>query len=93
MHAAAHTLGQQEHAMNSLRAVVERWLSHMQATQVSFARFGCDEWGRRRHIRLDIHRPDGDVAIHFFRHCDGMWRVFPPAPTRLSMRAFRVGDD
>ena len=71
--------------MNSLRAMVERWLAHMPPSRVSFARFKCDSSGRRCHVRVHVHRPEGDVAIHFFRHCDGMWRVFPPASAPIVM--------
>ena len=78
--------------MNSLRAMVERWLAHMPPSRVSFARFGCDSSGRRCHVRVHVHRPEGDIAIHFFRHRDGMWRVFPPATVSIAMdysRTFR----
>jgi hypothetical protein len=79
--------------MNSLRAMVERWLAHMPPARVSFARFGCEGSARRRHVRVDVHRPEGDVAIHFFRHRDGMWRVFPPTASPLVMNVLSVGDE
>jgi len=79
--------------MNSLRAMVERWLSHMPPCEVSFARFGCGDGGRRCHVRVEVHRPEGDVAIHFFRHRDGTWRVFPPPTSHLAMTAFQIDDD
>ncbi|CAG9190844.1 hypothetical protein PSAB6_100012 [Paraburkholderia sabiae] len=79
--------------MNSLRAMVERWLAHMPPCEVSFARFGSEGSGRRCHVRVDVHRPEGDLAIHFFRHRDGMWRVFPPTSVPVAMRVLPAGID
>jgi hypothetical protein len=65
-------------AEKSLRSLVEKWLTPTSATPVRVTRFGRTASNRRRYVRVEAMRPDGPVALFFFRHDDGTWRVFPP---------------
>ncbi|MFM0078774.1 hypothetical protein P0D72_07770 [Paraburkholderia sediminicola] len=65
-------------AEKSLRSLVERWLTPTSATPVRVTRFGRTGSSRRRYVRVEVPRPEGSVALFFFRHDDGTWRVFPP---------------
>lgn len=76
--------------MNSLRVLVQRWLAPGPGASLRITRFSCVGSERRRHVRVDAWRPDGTVTILFFRHKDGMWRVFPPDAERLAMRAYPI---
>jgi hypothetical protein len=39
-------------------------------------------------VLVETIRPEGAVAIFFFWHEDGTWRVFPPAAPYPTMRAY-----
>jgi hypothetical protein len=69
----------------SLREVVERWLMPRYAVPVRVRPLHNVAAGRC--VRVEARGPCGDIAICFFLHEDGAWRVFPPAPNRLTMRA------
>jgi hypothetical protein len=69
----------------SLREVVERWLAPSHA--VPFRVRPLRHAARGRYVRVEARAPSGDIAICFFRHDDGAWRVFPPLPHRPAMRA------
>jgi hypothetical protein len=79
-----------EQQMNTLRPLVEKWLSLTATTPVRLSRFSCQASGQPRHVRIDAMRPEGAVAILFFRHPDGTWRVFPPETERLAMHVDRI---
>jgi hypothetical protein len=67
----------------SLRAIVEKWFM---AAPVSSIRT-CRLPGKVRCVRVQALRPDDPIELLFFRHDDGMWRVFPPATESIAMRA------
>ncbi|MPW20026.1 hypothetical protein GCT13_24820 [Paraburkholderia sp. CNPSo 3157] len=69
-------------AEKSLRSLVDRWLTPTSATPVRVIQFGRTSSSRGRYVRVEAHRPDGPVALFFFRHNDGTWRVFPPDTAR-----------
>ncbi|TAL92933.1 MAG: hypothetical protein EPN73_23465 [Paraburkholderia sp.] len=74
--------------MSSLRILVEKWLTPGPGCSLRITRFSCTGSERRRHVRVDARRAGGGtVTILFFRHRDGLWRVFPPEADRLAMRA------
>jgi hypothetical protein len=74
------------HEERSLRFLVEKWLMPAPATPIRVTRFSRTraDWGRD--VRVEALRLNGSVALFFFRHDDGAWRVFPPAAKRLAMR-------
>jgi len=41
-------------------------------------RFSRTRDSNRRYVCVEVARPACSVAIMFFRHADGAWRVFPP---------------
>jgi hypothetical protein len=65
-------------AEKSLRSLVEKWLTPTSTTPVRVARFGRTASKGRRYVHIEVLRPEGPVALFFFRHDDGTWRVFPP---------------
>ncbi|MBC8742913.1 hypothetical protein F6X40_41355 [Paraburkholderia sp. UCT31] len=65
-------------AKRSLRSLVEKWLTPTAATPVRVTRFSRTGASRRRYARVEVQRPEGSVALFFFRHDDGTWQVFPP---------------
>ncbi|QCP51752.1 hypothetical protein FAZ95_12140 [Trinickia violacea] len=71
--------------MSRLRSLVERWLAPIHAAPVRISRFGDVGSGQRRHVRIEVLRPEGAVVILFFRHDDGTWHVFPQQRERISM--------
>jgi hypothetical protein len=74
---------------SSLHTLVDKWLApstRMPAHVVRFSRMAAQ---RRRYVCVEVAHPGGPIAIFFFRHDDGAWRVFPPADLRpaMTMRA------
>nr|WP_082855340.1 hypothetical protein [Paraburkholderia phytofirmans] len=65
-------------AETSLRSLVEKWLMPTSETPVRVTRFGRTGSRRSRYVCVEARQPDGPVALFFFRHDDGAWRVFPP---------------
>ena len=76
-------------AEKSLRFLVEKWLTPNLATPVRVIRFSRTLHNRRRYVCVEALRPKGSVAIFFFRHDDGTWRVFPPETVRPAMSTYQ----
>jgi hypothetical protein len=72
----------------SLRLVVEKWLTPTLATPIRITRFTRIRPDRRRYVRVEALRPQGSVALFFFRHDDGTWCVFPPETGRLTIGVY-----
>jgi hypothetical protein len=71
----------------SLRHVVESWLGALAAGHFRVTRFRHTGRRRCRHVCVEATRNERTLSIVFFRHHDGSWCVFPPAPRTLSMGA------
>jgi hypothetical protein len=78
----------------SLRSVVESWLGANPESRIRVTRFGHSRGSLWRYVCVESARENGAMAIVFFRHDDGSWCVFPPAPRRPAMGAalLRVSD-
>ena len=74
-------------AERSLRLLVEKWLTPTLVMPIRVTRFSRTCPNRERYVRVEALRPEGPVALCFFRCDDGTWRVFPPERARLTMRA------
>lgn len=76
--------------MSTLRFLVEKWPAHAETTRIRVTRSDRKGANQRRHVQVGALRPEGIIAILFFRHGDGTWRVFPPEPEpdRMAMRAY-----
>jgi hypothetical protein len=72
----------------SLRLLVEKWLAPSAATPVHVTRSSRIHASQKRSVLVETIRPEGAVAIFFFWHEDGTWRVFPPAAPYPTMRAY-----
>lgn len=76
-----------EEAMRQLRMAVEKWLAPTSAASVRVTRLTGSASGRQG-VRVEIDGPKGPISLHFFRHGDGAWQVFPPARASLTMGAY-----
>lgn len=76
-----------QHGENTLRRMVDKWLGHCMAGTVRLIKFGRTADDRNRYVRMG----DGkSMAIVFFRHRDGSWKVFPPRRDVVTMSACRL---
>jgi hypothetical protein len=75
-------------AETSLRLLVEKWLMPCSSTPVRVIRFGRTSPCGRRFVRVEVVRLGGSVALYFFQHDDGTWRVVPPETRRPAIRAY-----
>jgi len=72
-------------AEKSLRLVIEKWLAPTPGMAVRVTRFSRIRSTRRRFVIVEVSRAAGELSIMFFRHDDGIWRVFPPQAARPAM--------
>ncbi|WP_206951983.1 hypothetical protein [Trinickia acidisoli] len=72
--------------MKRLRWVVEKWLAPAPEASIRVERFASGAEGKH-HVRVEIDGPRGTISLHFFRHDDGAWQVFPPEHAGVTMRA------
>ncbi|QCP52548.1 hypothetical protein FAZ95_25635 [Trinickia violacea] len=70
----------------SLRLVVEKWLASTLTTSLRITRFTHARCAHGHYVRVEASRLEGIVALCFFQHADGAWRVFPPYPARPTIR-------
>jgi hypothetical protein len=71
---------------HSLRLIVERWLAPDPTRGVRVIEFRNRRSRRECYVCVETFRTSGSVALFFYRHQDGEWRVTPPDRERLSMR-------
>ncbi|TCG10056.1 hypothetical protein BZM27_00955 [Paraburkholderia steynii] len=69
----------------SLRALVEHWLAPGEAHRVRVVEFRNNRVRQQCYVRVEVSKTDECMAMFFFRHQDGIWRVFPPARVRPAM--------
>ena len=74
-------------AKNSLREMVEHWLTPNLADELRVTEFRNRRAKRECYVCVETLTAAGPVALLFFRHQDGVWRIFPPSRERLAMRA------
>lgn len=70
----------------SLRLMVEHWLAPESTDQVRVARFRNRRFSQECYVYVEALNATGRVAMFFFRHQDGTWRIFPPNQERPTMR-------
>jgi hypothetical protein len=73
-------------AEKSLRLMIEHWLGPEHGDQVRVTRFRNRRSIRECYVRVETFNAAGPVAMFFFRHQDGTWRIFPPSQERPAMR-------
>ncbi|RZF26728.1 hypothetical protein EVC45_26505 [Paraburkholderia sp. UYCP14C] len=74
-------------AGKSLRLMVEHWLAPDSESRLRVAEFRNRRSPRECYVCIEKSTTTGSLSIYFYRHHDGTWRVFPPDPQRLTMRA------
>ncbi|SIT43969.1 conserved hypothetical protein [Paraburkholderia piptadeniae] len=74
----------------SLRLVVEKWLGFNPPKTARITAFGRTVSGGSRYVCVETTHDSDQFALFFFRHSDGCWRVFPPAPTFPEMTLERL---
>jgi hypothetical protein len=80
-------------AEKSLHLLVEKWLMPISNALVRVTRFSRSRLNGTRFVCVEVQRPDDSIALFFFRHNDGTWRVYPPEPQRLTISLTRVSAD
>ncbi|SAL37389.1 hypothetical protein AWB69_03637 [Caballeronia udeis] len=75
-------------AETSLRSLVDKWIPPNRAAPIRITRFSSARRGR--YVRVEVSRPEGPVALFFFRHDDGVWHIFPPEIGRAMLRTDSV---
>lgn len=73
-------------ARNSLREMVEHWLAPNPTDELRVTEFRNRRATRECYVCVETLTEAGPVALFFFRHQDGVWRVFPPSRERPAMR-------
>ncbi|WP_050453748.1 hypothetical protein [Candidatus Burkholderia verschuerenii] len=71
----------------SLRVMVQQWLLASPQTPVRVIRFERMAVDHRRYVEVEAMRPQGPIALIFFRHDDHTWCVVPQRVERPAMRA------
>lgn len=66
---------------HSLRMLIERWVGPVETSRVH-ACVVRSSAHRARCVRVEADRASGTLSLFVFRHQDGSWHVFPPAPPR-----------
>nr|WP_091777656.1 hypothetical protein [Paraburkholderia steynii] len=69
----------------SLRALVEHWLAPGETQRVRVVEFRNSRVRQQCYVRVEVLKTGERMAMFFFRHHDGIWRVFPPARVRPAM--------
>ncbi|MFM0326485.1 hypothetical protein [Caballeronia glebae] len=69
----------------SLRSLVDKWFAPTLSMPAHVTDVGRLLRNRVRYVRLEGRTSSGALAIVFFRHVDGSWSVFPPAPELPTM--------
>jgi hypothetical protein len=77
-----------DNAKGTLRLLVDKWFAPNPAAPVRLTRISPASSNLTRCVRVEALRAGDSVAIFFFRHGDGTWRVFPPRSERPAMRAY-----
>jgi hypothetical protein len=77
----------------SLRWLIDKWLAPTPASPVRLTRYGRTSSSQRRFVLLQTSGTIPPLAIYFFQHDDGVWRVFPPARSGPIMHVYpRTGE-
>jgi len=71
----------------SLRELVEKWLSPTSSRLVRVKEFKNRHAEHQCYVCVEVQMSTGlePLAMFFFRHRDGAWRVFPPSRERPAM--------
>ena len=73
-----------------LRYAVEKWLGFRPPRSARVAAYGRSASGGGRYVCVETEKNDERLALFFFQHEDGCWRVVPPAQTMPAMTIERL---
>jgi hypothetical protein len=73
----------------SLRYQVEKWLAPG-SVPVHVTQFSRSRADNRRYVCVQTSQGAASRALFFFRHDDGHWCVYPPAPRQNNMRGEKL---
>lgn len=71
----------------SLRQMVEHWLAPDPTKRVRVTHFRNRRSKRECYVCVEAFKAESPVAMFFFRHEDGIWRIYPPSRERSAMLA------
>jgi hypothetical protein len=77
-------------AEKSLHSLVEKWLAPISWASIRVTGFSRTRPNGSRYVCVEARRPEGSIALLFFRHEDGTWRVFPPDVKRLTIDMYAI---
>lgn len=69
----------------SLHSMVAHWLVPDPAKPVRVTKFRNRRSTRECYVYIETVKAGGQVAMFFFRHQDGTWRIYPPTRKRLAL--------
>lgn len=69
----------------SLRWLIDKWFAVAAGNAFRVTRSPCSDPSSCRYVCVEVTRTGGALKIFFFRHEDGSWSVFPPAPKRPTL--------
>jgi hypothetical protein len=72
-------------AETSLGSLIEKWFAPSATSEVRLTRYARAHPIGSRCVRVEAQRMKDPVAIYFFQHRDGSWRLFPPEHRHASM--------
>ncbi|NVH71865.1 hypothetical protein FSB08_04670 [Paraburkholderia sp. JPY432] len=72
---------------SSLRSLIEKWLAPTATAPVHVTRCTFANSSQTRCVLARSSASERSLAIFFFRHDDGAWRVFPPPPRKPEMHS------
>ncbi|AUT76731.1 hypothetical protein PTKU46_78870 [Paraburkholderia terrae] len=73
-------------AESSLREMVDHWLRPDPSRGVRVIEFRNSRCRHECYVCVEAPKATGAIALFFFRHGDGAWRIFPQARERPAMR-------
>ncbi len=73
---------------STLRSLIEKWFAPTATNPVHLTRFTSPNSGQTRCVLARSCASESSLAIFFFRHDDGAWRVFPPPPRKPEMHFY-----
>jgi hypothetical protein len=71
---------------SSLRSLIEKWFSPTAAAPVHVSRCTFANSSQTKCVLARSSVSEASLAIFFFRHDDGIWRVFPPSPRKPELQ-------
>jgi hypothetical protein len=77
---------------SALRSLVDKWFGPTRTVPVRVTRFSRTRASGVRYVSICAPLATTPFEIHFFRHLDGQWCVFPPTDERPAIGVVSRGN-